>query len=308
MARSDPLYIVNPRHVCIACHNRRRLRRNCEACRHTGFMQIDLHGLWAPQPGFLVCGGPSLCDLPLEVLQERGVMSLGVNNAAAYARTDAAVFGDPQWKFHSSLFFDPKCMVFAPNGKLGRHVRMQDSETKEFYFSDKKLMDCPNVYGFSRTGHFDEKTFFTDWYVHWGRGGHDTDRDFTRLATMLMGIRLLHYLGCRTIYMLGVDFWMTKEKPYAWGGNRTSGNKIWWKIDTMLSGIKSVMKKAGVKIYNCNPETKSQCFPFVSFEDAIEHAMRPFGSEPPDLSQWYERGTMTQHKERHPDLVSDYIH
>jgi hypothetical protein len=304
----DQLYVCNPRSICVECNNIKGARKKCETCKRTGYQRINLSGSWAPQPGFLVCGGPSLQEVPIDCLQERGVMSLGVNNAAAYARTSAAVFGDPQWKFHSSLFFDPKCLVFAPNGKLCRNVRMQDSETKEFWFSDKKLAMCPNVYGFCRSGKFYGESFFSDWFAHWGMGGKQgEEREFTRLATMMMGIRLLQYLGCSTIYMLGVDFWMTKETPYAWGGNRTSGNRIWWKIDKMLTEVRVAAEKIGVTILNCNPQSKCESFEFADFSDAMVHATRPFGHDPYDLSRWYERGTMKEHRELHPKPVSDYI-
>jgi hypothetical protein len=304
----DQLYICNSKSPCPTCNCRRGARKICEDCRRTGFSRIDLQDQWSPRPGFLVCGGPSLNDIDLDCLRERGVMSLGVNNAAAYACTSAMVFGDPQWKFHSSVFFDPKCMVFAPNAKLFRHVRMQDSDTGEYYFSKHRLMDCPNVYGLCRSGQFDPSTFFTDWFAHWGKGGKSsTNREFSRLATMLLGIRILHYLGCRKIYMIGVDFWMTREQPYAWGGNRTSGNRIWWKIDKMLQGVKDMCGNAGLQIFNCNPDTKSEVFPHCPYSDAIADATAPFGPEPYDLSHWYENETMKQNRDRHPKPVEKYV-
>lgn len=306
----DPLYICNPRVDCEVCGNRRRQRKSCDACLRTGYARIDLQDSWKltdQSAAFLVCGGPSLNNVPLDCLQERGVMSLGVNNAAAYARTSAAVFGDPQWKFHSSMFFDPKCLVFAPNAKLVRHVRMQDSDTKEFHVSNYQLKDCPNVYGFCRSGQFHPDTFFSDWYAHWGQGGKQSDRDFTRLATMIMGIRLLHYLGIREIYMLGVDFWMTSEQPYAWGGNKTSGNRIWPKLNKMLVKIKEMSAKAGVSIYNCNPDSRCDIFTYVPYEQAIGTMSEPFGDGVYDLTQWYERGTMEAHKQVRPDPVSAFF-
>ncbi len=301
------LYICNPKQNCPICKNHRRRRRKCEPCKRTGYAPISFEGAWAPQPGFLVCGGPSLRDLDLERLQDRGVMSVGVNNAAAYARTSAMVFGDSQWKFHSSLFFDPKCMLFCPNGKLTRRVRMQDSKTGHFYFSSHQIKDCPSVYGICRSGRFYDEGFFTSWYAYWGKGGKMEVRVFTRLETMLIGLRVLHYLGCRTIYLLGVDFWMTKEDAYAWDAERSGGNRRWMKAESMLEDVKKQCPEAGVEIFNCSPQTKSQAFPYRSYDDALEHASRPFGKAPYDLSQWYGMEIQRQQTALHPDPVANYV-
>ena len=44
------------------------------------------------------------------------------------------------------------------------------------------------------------------------------------LASMLLGFRLLHYLGCPRIYLLGVDLWMTDEQPYAFEQSKKARN------------------------------------------------------------------------------------
>ena len=301
------LYICNPKRTCTKCKEQRRRRKKCEHCQRTGYAAIDLENMWSPAPGFLVCGGPSLRELDLTRLQQRGVVSLGVNNAAAYAQTNAMVFGDSQWKFHSSIYFDPKCMVFCPNAKLVRRVRMRDSKTGDFYFSEHQIKDCPNVWGLCRSARFYPEEFFTSWYAHWGKGGKMEGRDFTKIETMLLGIRLLYYLGCRTIYLLGVDFWMTDDEAYAWKENRSGGNRRWVKAESMLRDIDAVSAEAGVQIYNCNPRSQSQVFPYVSYDQAIQHASEPFGTPPYDLSDWYSHNVQRHHTALRPDPVGHYV-
>ena len=301
----DPLEITKPCIACASWSRRWRRTRKCEACDGVRNLPIDLSNTWQTQPGFLVCGGPSLQTLDLSHLQLPGVVSMGVNNAASYARTTAMTFGDPQWKFHGSLFLDPKCMCFAPTGKLERLVRVRLHDG-HFRFLNRRLRECPAVYGLPRTGKFEAATFLTDTYAHWGKGGKHEDREFTRLASMLLGVRLLHYLGCKTIYMLGVDFWMPEDGGYAWGGPRTSGNKIWWKIDSMLKEVRTVLEASDTSVYNCNPRSKCEAFDHVSYPDALRHARSMFEDQSENLEEWYRRDRMTEDQKLYPDPIEPW--
>ena len=306
--QDDPLDVRNPRRLCKECNAHRRRRRRCEACGRTGYEAIDLAGSWRGKAAFLCCGGPSLATYPLDALRDRGVVSLGVNNAAAYAQCNAFVFGDPQWKFHHSLFMDPKTWAFAPMAKLRRQLRVQAADGT-FRFADVLLQDLPGNYGIPRSGRFDGKTFLSTPYAHWGHGGKgDVEQQpFRRLCTMLMGIRLLHYLGAERVYMLGVDFWMDKEQAYAWGGDATSGNRICRKINAMLEDAAGTIDRAGMAIWNCNQDSGCTVFPYARFADALQDCRSglPAGAEPPDLSLWYRRSTMEEQRERHPENVPE---
>ena len=284
----DPLDVYNSKHECRQCGAGRRARKRCEACRGSGYERIDLSNLWAPSPGFLVCGGPSLAEYNPEAFRARGILSLGVNNAAGFVPTTAHVFGDPQWKFHSGAYLDAKNLTFAPTGKLRRNIRVKFADGT-FHTVDRILADCPGVFGFSRTTTFKAETFLTTPWAHWGRGGKQpkSDQPFRRLATMLLGIRLLHYLGCPRVYLVGVDFWMSKEQPYAWGSVATSGNRLWAKISTMLGDLKPIFEDAGFHLFNCNAASKCEVFPHVPFVAAWTDCRGAIPPEPLDLQEWY---------------------
>lgn len=309
--QDDALFVVNPKQPCKVCGGGRRARKKCDPCRGSGFEPISLAGLWAPQPGFLVCGGPSLQQLPLDLLKQRGIVSFAINNAAAYAPVSAYTFGDPQYKFHSACHFDPKCLTFAPIGKLRRTVRIKakdhDADGDVFRFTDVRLFECPGVYGIARTGRFNADKFFSTYYAHWGHGGQtNSEQPFRRLATMLMGIRMLHYLGCPRVYMLGVDFtFADKTKPgYAWGDPASAGNKIWKKINAMLAGLVPTFEAAGFEVFNCNPDSNCEPFDYVSFEQAYNDCKGPIEDEPLDVSEWYGKKRMVKDKDKYPELLS----
>jgi hypothetical protein len=301
----DPLLVTSSKIRCKACGGSRRNRKGCETCRGTGWHVLDLSNLWSPQPAFLVCGGPSLRSVDIEALRSRGVLSLGINNAGAFAPTTAWTFSDPQWKFHSAQHMDGKNLTFCPTPKLGKQIRIKTAEGFRNILCTAG--DCPGVVGYARRTIFNAPSFLTDWFAHWGRGGKQPaeDRPFTRLCTMLLGLRLLHYLGCPRVYMIGVDFWMSREQPYAWGGHPTSGNRLWRKITHMMEELKPVFREADFHVFNASgPDSQCKAFPFADFETALADCKGGLGSEPYDLQEWYSHKQSVKDRETFPAALT----
>lgn len=300
MTARDPLFVTGSRE-CPACENVKRRRKACSACDRTGYEPNDtLRGAWSrPGAGFLVCGGPSLKTFDLELLRGRGVVSLAINNAAGYAPVTAWTFSDPQYKFHWGQFTDPKVITFCPAPKLCRHVRVKVPGAPDgFEFSDLRVQDCPNTWGYSRKTVFDAETFLTTPYAHWGFGGKQgTDRSFTNLNTMFLGLRLLCYLGLKTIFLVGVDFNREPGSWYAWAQDKGGGG-AWHKSIELCRRLRPVFEAAGISVYNCNPESRLTVWPHHDYEAAIAHARGPVPPEPFDLAGWYEKGPVREARER----------
>ena len=289
MRYKDPLFIVNSKNKCPKCNGNKPQVKNCPYCNKGGYEPIDLSGLWDNSAAFLVCGGPSINKLPFQRLNERGIVSLAVNNIAAHVPVSAWCFSDPHEKFHHALFLDPKIMTFAPIPKLNRNIRIK--ENGEFRFSDMKVKDCPNTYGFDRKTSLYPDNFLKTYYAQWGHGGKqpENEKQFICLCTMLIGIRLLCYLGCNRIYMLGVDFLRKEDEQYAFGQQASVQNGRYNKENTMLKMIKPHLTENGISIYNCNPESKCDAFDYVPFEDAFKICKNNLPEEPFDLSHWYDK-------------------
>jgi len=241
---------------------------------------IDLAGLWAPNPAFLACSGPSLDGFPLERLRERGVVSMGVNNAAARAPVKAWCFSDPQCKFHHGLYFDPGVMTFGPTPKLRWNVVVKTAEG--FRGTKVRVRDCPNTYGFHRMTCFDPETFFTTPFCHWGSGKHQPKgvEPSGCLATMLIGIRLLYYLGTRRIYLLGVD--------------HVGGRRRWAKEDKCFERLRPAFAERGLEVYNCNPTSGCRSFLHVPFDLAVQDCKGSVPDEPLDVEGWYDKKTVKE--------------
>lgn len=287
MKYNDPLTIVNSKKPCYICHGEKPFVKNCGICGGHGFMRLDISGMWSA-PGFLVCGGPSINKMPYQKLGERGIVSLAINNSGGHVPVSAWVFSDPQEKFHHGLFLDPKIMTFAPIPKLNKNYRIKEGGI--FRWSEDKVKDCPNTFGFDRKTLLYPENFLKTDYAMWGYGGKQPEpKPFeTCLATMLLGIRLMCYLGCPRIYLLGVDFLRTPEAQYAFNQKASASNTRYDHENQMLKSIRPYIEQEGIKIYNCNPESQCDAFEFKSFDGAYEDC-KGLVREPFDLSGWYEK-------------------
>ena len=248
----------------------------------------NIQGLWGPNPAFLCGGGPSLNDVPLDRLRERGVMSLAINQAAALPPVKAWVFSDSHTKFHHAMFLDPAMMTFAPEPKLRWSFTVKVGE--EWRRTVPKVRDCPNTYGYGRRTCFVPATFFETEYAHWGPSKSQPD-DVPRigtLCTMLIGIRLLYYLGVRTIYLLGVDFKGRDGMCYAFPEGKKERNRRYVGESAMLEALLPEFEKRGVTLYNCFRESACRLFPYVPFDVAVQECKGDVPDEPLDTLGWYK--------------------
>lgn len=266
-----------------------------------------LRNLLSGRPSFLVCCGPSAKSLPLDCLDHRGIWSMAINNMAGFVRPSSFVCADPPSKFHHGIWLDPCVMKFVPIPKLGKgrsNLREKigdEFRTLQIGGKDHSVGECPNVWAFSRRSWFiPDYTFFTDSDAAWGN--HDSGTVRTGLektvCTMLLGIRLLYYLGSRRIYLVGADFVMDPsvglKENYAFGEDRDadairSNNEQFFIVNKWLVGMQDsgVFAKFGLEIFNCFSQSGLRAFPYVPFDLAIDDVLSNFPEEPFDLSGWY---------------------
>lgn len=262
-----------------------------------------LRDLWRPNAGFLVCGGPSLRELDLGFLRERGIVSLGVNNVSGYAPVRAMTFSDPPEKFHHGVFFDPAIMKLVPIPKLPKRVRAKKPDGT-FSFTSLRVMDCPNVWGYRRNSTWDPETFLTNEEASWGNGKHGAEQNGREriLFTFFLGLRLLHYLGCRQVFMLGVDFAMSPSdgsggSGYAFNEQRSQGaaqgnNSSYRKANAMCAELRPIFEAADYHVYNCNPQSRLTAFDYLPLDEAqaIARGLVPPEPWPEDaLWGWYAK-------------------
>lgn len=270
-----------------------------------------LRGMLKGGVAFLVCGGPSAKQLPLEQLQQPGCWSLAVNNMAAYYRPNAFVCSDPPSKFHEGIWRDPNIMKFVPEVKLHDRRGKLRRKQPDGSFADLKLTDevattqtVPNVWGFGRRSWFKpDDTFFTDPHAAWGNNddGVRRTRGKKTVCTPLLGLRILYYLGARRVYLVGVDFYMDPaaglHDNYAFKEERDKGacesnNAQYAVVNEWLCLMQQndVFSKFGLEVYNTNEASGLRAFAHVPFDVAVADAWRDWPSGPPyDCKSWYHK-------------------
>jgi len=277
----DPLIIVNSR------------RESTDALRDS----------MGGRAGFLLCGGPSANDLDLQLLQQRGAWTMAVNNAAGHpqCRPNAFVCSDPPAKFHHSIWLDPGIMKFVPDAKLlrSRNYLRRKCEDGTFEPLEVRADKAPNVWGFRRRNWMvPDDTFFMEDAAAWGNmdEGVKLYGERKTACTMLIAIRLMYYLGFRTIFMLGVDFRMAAGLGYSFGQARDAGamesNNVQYDIvndwmDRLTAS--GTLDRFGLRMFNCFQHSGLRAFPYVPFDQALQVACKGI-DQTPDLSEWYEKG------------------
>ena len=130
--------IGRPVYGCQHDGHREAIFRNCLRCddftsssakpaghpkRHPPNVFCDRYGNHAPLADlyrgagcFLILAGPSLKELPLELLKKRGVITMTINNGVAAfpegVRPHLWTFTDKPQKFHDAIWKDPGILKF----------------------------------------------------------------------------------------------------------------------------------------------------------------------------------------------------
>ena len=277
--------------------------------RHKNLIGHALQNYWWPSPAaFLICGGPSLLKFDLEPLRERGVMSLGVNNVAALAPVRAMCFSDPPEKFHNGIFLDGAILKFVPVSKLSKRIRIRNPDTRKLVFSTANVNHCPSVFAYRKDARWRTNDFLTADCATLGSGkdcplwqSRGSKKEEKIIFTFFVGIRLLHYLGIRNVYLLGVDFSMDASRGYAFQQKRNEGmamgnNRYYRDASRMLKELKPIFEAADFHLFNVNPDSHLTVFDYVPFEAAVSHCRHhmPKHDWEWNTSDWYEKAGAVQ--------------
>jgi len=246
------------------------------------------------QPIFLVLSGPSLNSHNLEEINRVNAMSFGVNNSWHVFKPNFWTCADNPDRFLYSRWVDPNVMKLVPSALKKMSLRKQVGNKLEE--AGKTPKDCPNVFFYERNLSFNPSLFLKEKTINWG--GESKKRDSIGIkgsrSVMLSAIKLCFVLGFRTIYLCGADFNMEEgTQNYAFEQDRTDsaikGNNNSYKGNIKrLKSLKTKFDESGLKVFNCNPRSRLDAFPFISFEEAIAECEK--GLIPLESSKgWYDK-------------------
>ena len=211
---------------------------------------------------FLICGGPSLKTLDLDLLHP--FVTMGMNGSPQAHLPDYWVAMDAPTKFqpelYESVYLNPDVAKFVPyDNRRYTEVRRPEAPNRHtgIYY--------PSTYMVRHNSRFHWWRFFADPLIHWGRN------------TMVVALRLLYDLGIRRVFLLGVDFHMEPDREYAFkqragATHADMNNGHYIALQRKFELLQPVFLSLGYHVYNCNPDSKLTAFPFWGYHKAIKLA------------------------------------
>lgn len=199
---------------------------------------------------------------------------MAVNNAAAVVRPQLWCAVDTPRKFIEHIWLDPAVTKFIPIQHFSqRPVRTPKS------LQAQTLGELPSVYGYRRNAEFHANRFLTESTFSWGcssRVKDDAGVSGTR-TVFLVALKLLYFLGVRTVYLVGCDWRMTADRPYAFlqRKDRNSvarNNNLYRVTGQRLGRLKPHFDKAGFQVFNTTAESHLEVFPRIEFPEAMDRA------------------------------------
>lgn len=244
--------------------------------------KISLKNQYINSKAFLILGGPSFGEFIAsnnkiliggrflthrECLRYPGFITMSVNNSVKTFRPDLWTCVDPPNRFIKSIWLDPRIQKFIP--ECHKDKKIFDSE--KWQLTNHIVKECPNTFFYYRNDKFNHETFLTEDTFNWG---NHKDLGGGR-SVMLVAIRMLYYLGIRTVYLLGCDFKMDANKGYHFDQDRSissqnNNNSTYMKMQERFTKLRPIFEKENFYIFNCNPNSHLTAFPYIDFESALK--------------------------------------
>jgi hypothetical protein len=227
---------------------------------------------------FLLGSGPSLNDMPLELLQQRGIMTAAMNLVGAtHIRPDFSIMVDSPDRFHEAIWNDPRITKLVRHNKSRSCVRRRTADGKWEYLD--AAFQYPSVFTYREEymeKGFVPKLFLQSEKIFWGgRGLLPKNRPRRTVSVTIAAIKLLIELGFKRIYLGGTDWQMSHEGSYAFTGNDKHPNAAGTNTNTytimseFFTRLDPVLRKRGIYIYNCTPGSRLHSFEKLDLEEAV---------------------------------------
>jgi len=265
------------------------------------FDSISMANFYRGRSAFLILSGPSLNQLDLPLLNQRGIITMGVNNAWTIHRPNLWTCVDDPGRFIDTGWKDPGITKFVPVCHRVRRLRIQkpDGSMQPSAFHVSQM---PSVLFYRRSNHFDHERFLTGDSVPWGNDGNQADTLGIKgkRSVMLAAMRLLYHLGFRTVYLLGCDFKMADDRRYAFDEARAPNvirynNTLYESLTKRFEALLPHFEQHKFRVVNCSPGSALSVFERMTYEDAIKQAASEC-SKPITTTGWYTPTDTTKSK------------
>lgn len=222
---------------------------------------IDLTDIYKDQAAMLVGGSPSLREQPIELLEQRGLITMAMNNAAQHFRPTLWASCDHPNCYQPRILMDPTITKFAAAAHAKHTIER---------LGDAPFSAMPNTYFY-----FGEKDIPWDEYlqrrkeVPWYNN------------TMMSAIHILYQMGIRTIVLAGSDFGYSKSGDMYAHNTEFGSFERKWNLDLYNSiaqeirMLKPVFDEAGLKLYDSSKNSRlAQVYPHVTLEEGVDICLK----------------------------------
>jgi hypothetical protein len=219
--------------------------------------------------------------MDLSPLAERGMLVAAVNNVAAtVVRPNLWFSVDAPSRFAEAIWRDPAITKIVKHRWRTRTIlRRSDGSDpgKVWEHDDAMLKTFPGIFWLQWTVGFDPATFLTQPLPTWGcdKGMLPPPDNGSEHSVLLIALRMLHWFGCRTVYLLGCDFGMKFGEPrYAFDTHRCDtsalGNNFSYQwLHRRFVELEPHFRQAGYRVVNCTPGGALNAFERLPFADAV---------------------------------------
>lgn len=244
---------------------------------------VSLANLYRNRSAFLACGGPSLLNHDLKKLNQRGILIMAVNNAAAIVRPHLWTCVDDPGNFCDAIWRDPTILKFAPRENFDKRLVVRNQKG-ELVVSGESVRQMPAVFGYARNEEFVPERFLQEETFNWGNHAKKTDADGQSgsRSVMYVALKLLFHLGIRRVYLIGCDFRMEhRASNYSFEQDRTissvkGNNHTYEVLNVRLGRLNPYFKREGFEVFNCTPNSRLTVFPAKCYRKAIRTIRKNF--------------------------------
>lgn len=202
---------------------------------------VDLDGFYEGGSLFLVGGNPALKNMPLDLLRQDGVVTMGMNNVPCVFRPNLWISADKPQCFSPHIYASPEILKFT----------MISRRDEEVPGGVGLLRRCPSTFFFGTSESFTVRNFL------------DPNRDLVWWKSVFpMALQLAHRLGFKKVFLVGCGFHMNKPhgEQYAWE-TKLTGDQVAYSHKTYsddvnrVKGLLPTFAKSGFELISCTPRS-----------------------------------------------------
>jgi len=231
---------------------------------------VDIQDTMRNATAMLVGGAPSLKEQPVDLLNQRGILTMAMNNAGLHFRPSMWSSGDHPACYEPRLLLDATIMKFAPISYA------------EVEVCKRKYREMPNTYFY-----IPEANVPWDEYLAARRGVPWYNN------TLFVSIHILYMLGIRRIILAGSDFGFGKDGNMYAHSTQLGDLERKWNLDLYnslvreLRMLRPMFERAGLTLMDCSKNSRvAQVYKHITLEDAVKYCLEGFPEknvDPKDL-------------------------